>query len=290
MDEETKMKQYLDSLKEVMETGYDRNDRTGVGTRAIFAKQMQFNLQDGFPAVTTKKLAWLGVVSELLWMIEGSGDERRLAEIRYGKERGDLSTKRTIWSDNAMADYWVSKAKYLGDLGRVYGVQWRSWQGANGQVTDQLGDVIERIKTKPWDRRHIVSAWNPGELDEMALPPCHIMFQFFVADGKLSTHILMRSTDSYLGLPFNIASYALLTHMVAQICSLDVNELVITCNDLHIYNNHFDQVNLQISRDPLPLPNLWLNPDIKDIDNFTMDDIKLLNYESYPPLPAPMAV
>lgn len=282
--------QYLDSLKEILDTGVDRVDRTGTGTRAIFAKQMRFDLQSGFPAVTTKKLAWLGVVSELLWMIEGSGDERRLAEIRYGKDRSELGDKRTIWTDNAEADYWHDRAEYPGDLGRVYGVQWRSWLGADGSYTDQLADVIERIKTKPWDRRHIVTAWNPGELDLMALPPCHMMFQFFVADGKLSTHMYQRSCDAFLGVPFNIASYALLTHMVAQVTGNDVGELVITFGDYHIYNNHFEQVQLQLERDPLPLPKLWLNPKIKNIDHFSMKDIELIDYVSHPALPARMAV
>lgn len=270
--------QYLDSLREILETGVDRMDRTGTGTRAIFAKQMRFDLQAGFPAVTTKKLAWLGVVSELLWMIEGSGDERRLAEIRYGKDRSELVGKRTIWTDNAEADYWIDRAEYLGDLGRVYGVQWRSWLGADGSYTDQLADVIERIRTKPWDRRHIVTAWNPAELDQMALPPCHMMFQFFVADGKLSCHMNQRSADYPLGIPFNIASYALLTHMIAQVTNLDVGELIITTGDSHIYHNQFDGVKEQLKRKPGKSPTLWLNPNIKNIDDFTMDDIKLENY------------
>ena len=191
------MKQYLDCLRYIMENGVDRNDRTGTGTRAVFTWQMRFNLQDGFPAMTTKKLAFKAVKSELLWMVEGSGDERRLAEIHYGKDRSELGDQSTIWSPNSTADYWKDKAEYPGDMGRVYGVQWRSWEqwGLDDKFRttynklDQLGDVIQRIKDKPWDRRHIVTAWNPGDLDQMALPPCHMMYQFFVADGKLSCHM-----------------------------------------------------------------------------------------------------
>ena len=279
------MKQYLDILNNIMENGVDRKDRTGVGTRSLFTQQMRFNLKDGFPAVTTKKLAWKSVVSELLWMIEGSGDERRLAEILYGKPREELADKNTIWTANAQADYWKTKAKFDGDLGDIYGVMWRNFPaydeyGSCGDysVVDQLSEVIERIKTKPWDRRHIVSAWHPGRINNMALPPCHMIFQFYVANDELSCHMFQRSADYPLGVPFNIASYALLTHMIAQICNLGVYELIITTGDSHIYYNQFDQVNEQLKRIPSVLPTLWLNPEIKNIDDFTMDDIKLKNY------------
>lgn len=309
------MYEYLNALKYIMENGVDREDRTGVGTRSVFAYQMRFNLQDGFPAVTTKKLAWLGVKSELLWFLEGSTDERRLAEIRYNKPREELTDKETIWTANAQAEYWTSnkddyydcKPEFDGDLGRIYGVQWRSWEspfahnqcdsyhvgetyeGPLNQV-DQLADVIQRIKDKPWDRRHIVTAWNPGEIDQMALPPCHMIFQFYVADGKLSCHMNQRSCDMFLGVPFNIASYALLTHMVAQVCDLDVGELILTLGDAHIYFNHFDQVKEQLTRTPFPLPKLELDTNIKNIDYFTMDSIQLIGYESHENIKAKMAV
>jgi len=287
------MKKYLEALQDIMDNGVDRNDRTGVGTRSVFTQQLRFNLNDGFPAVTTKKLAWKGVVSELLWMIEGSGDERRLAEIRYGKDRSELDGKTTIWTANAQADYWKDKAKYDGDLGRVYGVQWRNWKSPqfdSVETTDQLADVIQRIKDKPWDRRHVITAWNPGETDQMALPPCHMIFQFYVADGKLSCHMFQRSCDMLLGIPFNIASYALLTHLVAQVCDLGVGEVVLTLGDAHIYNNHFDQVKEQLSRTPGHLPSLVLNETIKNIDDFTMEDIHLENYNPQEAIKAPMAV
>ncbi len=291
------------ALREIMDHGVDRNDRTGTGTRSLFTHQMRFNLQDGFPAVTTKRLAFKGVTSELLWFLEGSSDERRLAEIRYGKDRSELEDKNTIWTDNAEADYWKDKSEYYGDLGRVYGVQWRKWQGPSsytegldGEFTeitnkvDQLADVIERIKDKPWDRRHIVTAWNPGEIDQMALPPCHMTFQFYVADGKLSCHMFQRSCDMFLGVPFNIASYALLTHMIAQVTNLDVGELILTLGDAHIYSNHFEQVKEQLTRTPDEMPTLWINPSIKNIDDFTMDDFRLDNYNPQPSIKAKMAV
>ena len=299
------MKQYLEALQYIMDNGVDRNDRTGVGTRGVFTYQMRFNLKDGFPAVTTKKLAWLGVKSELLWMLEGSGDERRLAEIRYGKSREELEGKTTIWTANAQADYWKPKAQYDGDLGRVYGVQWRSWKTHESMdITldgkpfdtiinlelDQLADVIQRIKTKPWDRRHVVTAWNPGEIDNMALPPCHMIYQFFVANNELSCHMFQRSCDMFLGVPFNIASYALLTHMVAQVCGLGVNELVLTLGDAHIYNNHFEAVSEQLSRKPGKLPTLKINPDVKNIDDFKMEDLELVDYNPQSAIKADMAV
>ncbi|MEK6942481.1 MAG: thymidylate synthase [Nanoarchaeota archaeon] len=281
------MQQYLDALKFVLENGTDRKDRTGTGTRAVFGVQMRFNMENGFPAVTTKKIAWKAIVSELLWFIEGSGDERRLAEILHGTRD---QSKQTIWTANAEADYWKPKAKFPGDLGRVYGVQWRSWKSPDGKEVDQLANAINLIKTDPTSRRIIVNVWNAGELDKMALPPCHVFFQFFVADGKLSLQMYQRSCDMFLGVPFNIASYSLLLHMVAQATGLKAGEFVHTLGDAHIYNNHFDQVKEQLSRKPFPLPKLWLNPEIKSINNFKMEDIKLENYESHPAIKAPMAV
>ena len=291
------MQTYLDALKHIMENGVDRDDRTGTGTRSVFAHQMRFDLREGFPAVTTKKLAWKAVVSELLWFLDGSGNERRLAEI--------LGRDTTIWTANANADYWKPKAKFDGDLGRVYGVQWRSWQTPDMEYTedldghftelgnktiDQIANVINDIKTNPDSRRHIVTAWNPGELDQMALPPCHMIFQFYVANGELSCHMNQRSADYPLGIPFNIASYALLTHMIAQVCDLGVGELVITTGDSHIYHNQFEGVEEQLTRTPRPLPRLWLNPDIKDIDDFDMEDIRLEDYHPHGEIKFPFAV
>jgi thymidylate synthase len=275
------MKQYLETLQHIYENGTDVEGRNGA-TRKVFAQQMRFDLTDGFPAVTTKKLAFKAVKSELLWFIEGSGDDNRLKELN--------GSEKTIWTANAAADYWKPKAKFDGDLGRVYGVQWRNWQRPDGTTLDQLGDVIKRIKTNPNDRRLIVSAWNPGELEQMALPPCHMMFQFFVAGDKLSIHMYQRSCDMFLGVPFNIASYALLLSMVAQVTNLTPHECVLTLGDAHIYHDHLKQVETQLSRTPFKKPTLWLNPDITDINAFTMDDIKLENYEHHEPIKAPMAV
>jgi thymidylate synthase len=288
------MKQYLDALKNVLENGDLRPDRTGVGTRSLFGLQLRFDLTAGFPAVTTKKLAWRSVVSELLWFIEGSGDERKLKELLYGDPNSD---KKTIWSENESADYWQRKKKFKGDLGRIYGVQWRTWRapvfGANRmgiKHIDQLVDLINGIKSDPYGRRHIITAWNPGELDLMALPPCHMMAQFYVSGGKLSCQMYQRSADMFLGVPFNIASYALFTHMIAQVCNLEVGELIITLGDAHIYNNHIDQVKEQLSREPMTLPVLTLNPAISVITNFGMDDIELIGYTSHGAITAPMAV
>ena len=285
---------YLNALRDILENGDDRPDRTGVGTRSIFGLQMRFDLRKGFPAITTKKLAWKAVVSELLWFIMGSGDERKLKEILYGDSNSD---KKTIWSDNATATYWKKRAKFPGDLGRVYGVQWRTWRapvfGANRmglKHIDQLAELINGINSDPYGRRHIVTAWNPGELDLMALPPCHMMCQFYVSNGRLSCHMYQRSADMFLGVPFNIASYALFTHMIAQVCKLEVGDLVISFGDAHIYNNHFDQVKEQLERSPLALPTLELNEDIKNITDFKMDDITLIGYQSHEAIKAPMAV
>lgn len=287
---------YLNALKEILELGNERNDRTGTGTKSIFGLQMRFDLELGFPAITTKKLAWNACKSELLWFIEGSGDEFRLREILHGDRYSD---KKTIWTDNATAKYWTEKKlqRHAGDLGRIYGVQWRRWRKPLIRINkvvlqnhDQLIELINGIKLDPYSRRHILTAWNPGELDFMALPPCHIMSQFYVNNGKLSCQMYQRSADMFLGMPFNIASYALLTHMIAQVCNLEVEELIITIGDAHIYNNHIDQVKEQLSRTPLPLPTLKLNPAIDNITNFEMSDIELINYQSHPAITAPMAV
>ena len=303
------MRTYLDALSQVLNNGEVRDDRTGVGTISLFGLQQRYNLAEAFPAVTTKKLAWKACVGELLWFIEGSGNERRLAELTHGTADGTV----TIWTPNAMAPYWKPKAKYEGDLGRVYGVQWRHWrtpvehkaetfkddfgstyhrQGKlHCKETDQLALLIDGLKNDPYGRRHVLTAWNPGELDQMALPPCHMFAQFYVSkDKKLSCQMYQRSCDMFLGVPFNIASYSLLTHMIAQVCDLGVGEFVHVLGDAHIYLNHINQAKEQISRDPLPLPQLWLNPEVKDIDKFTMEDIKLVDYQSHGPIKAPMAV
>ncbi|MBI4022735.1 thymidylate synthase [Candidatus Berkelbacteria bacterium] len=273
------MRQYLDALQFIMDHGVDKPNRTGIETRGVFGMQQRYNLADGFPAVTTKKLAMRSLSAELLWFISGSSDNRELEA---------LGSK--IWRANAEAPYWKPKARFEGDLGRVYGVQWRHWQKSDGTQVDQLAQIIERIKTDPNDRRLIVTAWNPGELDQMALPPCHMFFQFYVADGKLSLQMYQRSCDMFLGVPFNIASYALLLSMVAQVTDLEPGEFVHTLGDAHIYHNHFDQVREQLEREPKPLPTLWLNPKVKQIEDFTMEDIELHAYESYPAIKAPMAV
>lgn len=277
------MRQYNDILKRIMDEGVDREGRNG-STRALFALQMRFNLKDGFPAVTTKKLAFKAVKSELLWFIEGSSDDNRLKELS--------GSDRTIWTDNAEADYWSPKAQFPGDLGRVYGMQWRHWRTPQGTEVDQLGSIVERIKTNPTDRRLVVSAWNPGELDQMALPPCHMLFQFFpnTKEKMLSLHMVQRSCDMFLGVPFNIASYALLLSMVAQVTGYTPHECILTLNDAHIYHDHFDAVAEQLSREPLPLSTLWLNPEVRDIGDFKMDDIRLENYQSHPAIKAKMAV
>ena len=281
------MKQYLDALRFVLENGVDRKDRTGVGTRAIFGMQLRFNMEDGFPAITTKKLAWNSVVSELLWFIEGSNDERRLAEILYGTRDKE---KKTIWTANAQADYWKPKAKFEGDLGRIYGVHWRRWKAPDGKEIDQLANAIKMIRENPTSRRIIVTAWNPSEIEQTALPPCHAFFQFFVANNKLSLQMYQRSCDMFLGVPFNIASYSLLLHMIAQVTDLKPGEFVHVLADAHVYHNHFEQVKEQLSRKPLPLPKLWLNPSVKNIDDFKMEDIRLEDYQFHPPIKTEMAV
>ena len=281
------MKQYLDALKQVLENGTDKQDRTGTGTKAIFGMQMRFNMKEGFPAITTKKLAWKSVVSELLWFIEGTGDERRLAEILHGTHDQD---KKTIWTANAEASYWKPKAHFPGDLGRVYGVQWRHWKNYEGMEIDQLAAAIKEIKEKPSSRRIIVNAWNPGELEQMALPPCHTFFQFFVVNNKLSLQMYQRSCDMFLGVPFNITSYSLLLHMISQVTNLEPYEFIHTLGDAHIYINHLEQVKEQLTRKPLPLPQLKLNPNIKNIEDFKMEDIELADYQYHPTIKAPMAI
>lgn len=273
------MKQYLQTLQYVLDNGSDRQERTGVGTRAVFGMQQRYDLSKGFPAVTTKKLAFNQVKAELLWFLTGSSDNTELNKLGCH-----------IWDANANAPYWKPKARFEGDLGRVYGVQWRSWQKPNGEFVDQLKEVIQRIKTNPTDRRLIVTAWNPGELDQMALPPCHVFFQFFVDNGTLSLQMYQRSNDLFLGVPFNIASYSLLLSMVAQVTNLKPAEFIHVMGDTHIYLNHFEQVKTQLARKPYKLPKLWLNPKIKNIDDFTMDDIKLIDYKHHPGIKAPMAV
>jgi len=275
------MKTYNDVLRKIMDEGVDRVGRNAT-TRALFAMQMRFKMADGFPAVTTKKLAFKAVKSELLWFLEASHDDNRLKELN--------GSEKTIWTDNAQADYWKPKAKFDGDLGRIYGVQWRKWQTTDGRVVDQIKDAVEKIKKSPSDRRIIVTAWNPGEIDQMALPPCHMLFQFFVADGKLSLHMVQRSCDMFLGVPFNIASYSLLLHMMAQVTGTVADECVLTLNDAHVYHEHFDAVQEQLSREPMKLCSLRLNPEVKDIDSFTMDDIALENYVSHPAIGAKMIV
>ena len=264
------MKQYLDLLQHVLDNGTDKSDRTGTGTRSVFGYQMRFNLADGFPVLTTKKLHLKSIIHELLWFLAGD------TNIRYLKENGVR-----IW------DEWADEN---GDLGRVYGAQWRSWRGANGETVDQIANVVRQIRQTPDSRRLIVSAWNPAEIDDMALPPCHALFQFYVANGKLSCQLYQRSADIFLGVPFNIASYALLTMMVAQVCGLQAGEFVHTLGDAHLYQNHLEQARLQLTRDPRALPKMHINPDVRDIFAFKFDDFELQDYDPHPHIKAQVSV
>ena len=292
------MKQYLDALKTILEQGEDVNDRTGVGTRTVFGYQMRFNLQDGFPAVTTKKLAWRSVVGELLWFLEGSTDERRLAEITFEKPREELTDKGTIWTANADkqgVDLGYVNTDLMKNLGPVYGHQWRHFDAMGDDLSgkqDQIQNIIQQIKKDPDSRRIILSAWNPNQLHIMALPPCHTLAQFRVTNNKLSCQLYQRSADMFLGVPFNIASYSLLTHMLAQICGLDVGDFVWTGGDCHIYQNHFEQVREQITRDPQDLPQLSM-PAFNNLEQLLAtkcSNYKLTNYNPMPSIKAPMAV
>ncbi len=264
------MKQYHDLLKRVLEEGTKKEDRTGTGTLSVFGHQMRFNLNEGFPLITTKKVHMKSIVHELLWFLKGDSN------IKYLKDNGV-----SIW------DEWADEA---GNLGPVYGVQWRSWKTHDGRTVDQIKNLIENIKKNPDSRRLIVSAWNVSDVDKMALPPCHTMFQFYVANNKLSCQLYQRSADIFLGVPFNIASYALLTHMVAQVTGLGVGDFVHTMGDAHLYTNHIEQAQLQLSRDFFPLPQIKLNPEVKDIFGFKFEDFTLENYQAHPHIKAPVAV
>jgi len=264
------MQEYHRLLRLVMEEGRDRNDRTGVGTRSVFGAQARFSLRGSFPLVTTKKLHLRSILYELLWFLRG---ETNIAYLHENNVR--------IW------DEWADEN---GDLGPIYGAQWRSWPRPGGGTVDQIAEVVEQIRTNPDSRRLIVSAWNPGQLDEMALAPCHALFQFYVSEGELSCQLYQRSADLFLGVPFNIASYALLTCMIAQVCALKPGEFVHTFGDLHIYQNHFEQVEKQLGRDCRPLPRLLLNPEVTCLEDFSFDDITILNYDPHPPIKAPVAV
>ena len=288
------MKQYITALEHILKDGKQREDRTGIGTKSVFGYQMRFDLRSSFPAVTTKKLAWKSVVSELLWFLEGSTDERRLAEIQFGKTREEVVDKKTIWTANANkqgVELGYTNNETQKELGPVYGKQWRSW-GKDVGGEDQIKKIILDLKNNPNSRRHIVSAWNVDKIEEMALPPCHAMFQFHVQDDELSCQLYQRSADMFLGVPFNIASYSLLTHMLAQILNLKPSEFIWTGGDCHIYKNHFIQVREQIKRKPKPPPTL-LMPKIttlEDITSSTPKDYKLLDYSPMDSIKAPMAV
>ena len=288
------MKQYLDALEYILANGKDRSDRTNTGTRGVFGYQMRFDLRNEFPAVTTKKLAWKSVVSELLWMLEGSSDERRLAEIHYDKPREELIGKTTIWTANANAqgkDLGYVNTDTVKDLGPVYGHQWRTWDAQLGYV-DQIAQVLEGLKHDPNGRRHIVSAWNADRVPVMALPPCHALFQFHVQDGELSCQLYQRSADMFLGVPFNIASYSLLTHMFAKLLELKVGDFIWTGGDCHIYQNHFEAVNLQLTRTPDTGPHLLMPAfnTLKELTATKATDYKLINYNPQESIKAPMAV
>jgi len=276
------MKNYLGALKHCYENGDFVKSRAG-NVKKSFGYQMRFDLQEGFPAVTTKKLAWKAMVSELLWFLEGSNDERRLAEILYEEKRDNLEDKNTIWTQNANAEYWKQKSKFSGDVGRIYGVQWRDFNGV-----DQLKNLIEGLKKDPDSRRHILTAWNPAELHNMSLPPCHAFSQFYVSDNKLSCQLYQRSCDMFLGVPFNIASYSILIHIIAKECGYEVGEFIHSLGDFHIYEEHFEQVKIQLTREPKKLPVLKFNQ--KKIHEYKTSDFELINYEHHPKIMAPMNV
>ena len=264
------MKQYLDLLKKIMDEGTVKGDRTGTGTKSIFGYQMRFNLNEGFPLLTTKKVHLKSIIYELLWFINGD------TNIKYLNDHGV-----TIW------DEWADEN---GELGPVYGAQWRHWKTAEGTEIDQLANLMKQLKENPNSRRHIISAWNVAQVDNMALPPCHSMFQFYVANNRLSCQLYQRSADVFLGVPFNIASYALLTMMIAQVCGLEVGDFVHTTGDTHIYTNHFEQVELQLSREPRALPKMKINPEVKSIFDFKYEDFELVDYDPHPRISAPVAV
>jgi len=276
------MKEYLKALKYCYENGVDVDSRAG-NVRKSFGYQMRFDLNVGFPVVTTKKLAWKAVVSELLWFLEGSNNERRLAEILYNDKKENLKDKKTIWTQNANADYWKSKSQFEGDVGKIYGVQWRDFNGV-----DQIENLICDLKNNPDSRRHILSAWNPSELDSMSLPPCHAFSQFFIVNNKLSCQLYQRSCDMFLGVPFNIASYSLLIHILAKECKLEVGEFIHTLGDFHIYKEHFLQVETQLKREPKILPDLKFTQ--KEINSYSVSDFKLVNYLHHPSITAAMNV
>lgn len=305
------MRQYLDLLKHIEEHGVDKGDRTGTGTRSVFGYQMRFDLAQGFPLMTTKKMALRSIIVELLWFLKGDSNLKYLAENNvhiwdewpykaYLQSTGQAvpASGSEEWKTGIAAFIEKIKtddafAKDYGELGPIYGYQWRNWPAPDGRHIDQITQVIERIKAKPDDRRLIVSAWNVADIEEMGragLPPCHCLFQFYVANGKLSCQLYQRSCDTFLGVPFNIASYALLTMMVAQVCDLEPGEFVWTGGDVHIYSNHHDQVQKQLSREPLPLPTMSINPEVKNIFDFKLEDFTLENYQSHPPIKAPIAV
>lgn len=264
------MKQYLELLKHIKDNGISKNDRTGTGTKSIFAYQMRFNLQNGFPLLTTKKLHLKSIIYELLWFLNGD------TNIKFLNDNGVH-----IW------DEWADKD---GNLGHIYGYQWRKWEKANGEHIDQISQLIERLKKDPDSRRHIVSAWNVADIENMALPPCHTIFQFYVADNKLSCQLYQRSADVFLGVPFNIASYALLTMMIANVCGYEAYEFIHSFGDAHIYNNHFEQVDIQLARGPLPLPQMKINPNVKSIFDYKYEDFELLNYNSHPHIKAEVSI